>query len=55
MKSLKPKSFRPATIGITAPALDKMGKDSPAAKATRRAGRAGVVGRKLRVSSGKRY
>lgn len=51
MKPLK--TFKPATIGITGPHLDKMGGPSaptgksmaPAAKSVRRANRAGVIGR----------
>lgn len=58
MKTLKPqkqnmdsgiKEFKPATIGISAPKLDLMGgaSNAPAAKAVRKANRAGIVGRKI--------
>jgi hypothetical protein len=43
------KTFKPATIGISAPKLDAMGglSNAPAAKAVRKANRAGIVGRKI--------
>jgi hypothetical protein len=42
-------NFKPANIGITAPKLDLMGgaSSAPAAKAVRKANRAGIVGRKI--------
>jgi hypothetical protein len=47
-KSIGASTFKPATIGITAPKLDQMGKSNvPAAKAVRKANRAGIVGRKI--------